>query len=85
MQNEPKEDKICAEKITTFGEYLAEWDEFRAGPCSCWSEDSPVPAVHLKFTATVHESGGFSVEQQTSDGHYKEPLAEQEPTDGQSV
>jgi len=34
MQNELKEDKICAEKITISREYLAEWDEFRAGPGS---------------------------------------------------
>lgn len=71
MQNELKEAKICAEKITTFGEYLAEWDELRAGPCSRWSEDTQVPAVSLKFTATSHESGGYSVEWQTSDGHYQ--------------
>lgn len=69
MQNELKEDKICAEKITTFGESLAEWNEFRAGPCSCWREDSPVPAASLKFM--VCESGGFSAEWQTSDEHYQ--------------
>lgn len=57
-----KEDKICAEKITTFGEFLAAWDKFRAGPRLCWSKDSPLPAVSLKFTAMAHESEAFSAE-----------------------
>ena len=71
MQNELKEDKICTEKITTFGEYLAEWDEFRAGPCSSEVKIHRFLLWALKFTAMVHESGGFSAEGQTIDGHYQ--------------
>lgn len=62
MQNELKEDKICAEKITISREYLAEWDEFRAGPRSWQSEDSPIPYVNLKLSATARERGEFSDE-----------------------